>query len=769
MQTLNIALFLLLGLGALGQHGNDGVMHFSIAAEGKPVPFATIEVPEADRVFSTDLDGTTTASGFAWGTYRVVVRYLGHLPSIQHVVLSPASPAASVEADLQPDPLQLEQAVVTGTRTFQRRTDAPIMVGIIGAQTLERTQSCDLSEGLNFQPGLRVETDCQTCNYTQLRINGLGGGYSQILINGRPLFSPLTGLYGLEQIPTTLVDRIEVVRGAGSALYGSSAIGGTVNVMTRIPEESQFSLGQTVRHIGGQAWEQQFTGLGTLVVPGKDLGISLFLNQRDRQAYDHNGDGFSELTQLNTTASGLSLFWRMDPRQKLEFSLTHTHEERYGGELVDAVPHLTQQAEQRTHRVTLVSLDYQKNNADRTGSFIAYLGAQRTDRDHFTGVAPDDPLELADYISNAPYGQSLARTLQGGVQVNRLLTAFEGRHVVTLGTEAIADDINDRIEAYDFLVDQTTLSAGVFAQSDWQFRPKWTLLTGVRADAHNLVEGPVVSPRLSLMFKPHDTQQFRVSAGRGFRAPQAFDADLHIAFAGGGVSRISLDPDLAPEYSSSLSASWNADWIRSSWIAGVTVEGFYTRLENVFVLAAAGQDDFGLRFEKQNGLGAKVRGLTIETRANLVQKCQLEAGLTLQRSTFDAPVENIEGLAGRTNFLRTPDAYGFGNLQWMPSKTFNATVGLVYTGRMEVAHFSGAPEQAEDAYVITDPFWVWNLRLAKQFAAKWEGSFWEVSAGVRNLNGAYQNDFDTGKNRDSNFVYGPGAPRTLVLGVKFSV
>lgn len=183
MQTLNIALFLLLGLGALGQHGNDGVMHFSIAAEGKPVPFATIEVPEADRVFSTDLDGTTTASGFAWGTYRVVVRYLGHLPSIQHVVLSPASPAAPVEADLQPDPLQLEQAVVTGTRTFQRRTDAPVMVGIIGAQTLERTQSCDLSEGLNFQPGLRVETDCQTCNYTQLRINGLGGGYSQILID----------------------------------------------------------------------------------------------------------------------------------------------------------------------------------------------------------------------------------------------------------------------------------------------------------------------------------------------------------------------------------------------------------------------------------------------------------------------------------------------------------------------------------------------------------------------------------------------------------
>ena len=99
--------------------------------------------------------------------------------------------------------------VITGTRTFKRKTTSPVIVNILSSTTLNNVQACNLSECLKFQPDLRVETNCQTCNYTQLRMNGLAGGYSQILINGRPIFSPLTGLYGLEQIPTNMIERIE--------------------------------------------------------------------------------------------------------------------------------------------------------------------------------------------------------------------------------------------------------------------------------------------------------------------------------------------------------------------------------------------------------------------------------------------------------------------------------------------------------------------------------------------------------------------------------
>ena len=105
---------------------------------------------------------------------------------------------------------------MTGTKTFKRQTKSAVIVNVIDSKTLDNVQACNLSEGLRFQSGLRVETDCQTCNYTQLRMNGLAGGYSQILINGRPIFSPLTGLYGLEQIPVNMIDNIEIIRGGGS-------------------------------------------------------------------------------------------------------------------------------------------------------------------------------------------------------------------------------------------------------------------------------------------------------------------------------------------------------------------------------------------------------------------------------------------------------------------------------------------------------------------------------------------------------------------------
>ena len=146
----------------------------------------------------------------------------------------------------------LDEVVITGTKTFKIKTQSPLIVNILDTKTLNNLQVCNLSEGLKFQPGLRVETDCQTCNYTQLRMNGLAGGYSQILINGRPIFSPLMGLYGMEQLPVNMIDRIEVIRGGGSSLYGSSAIGGTVNVITKIPKKDAFEVNTFYQNIGNQ-------------------------------------------------------------------------------------------------------------------------------------------------------------------------------------------------------------------------------------------------------------------------------------------------------------------------------------------------------------------------------------------------------------------------------------------------------------------------------------------------------------------------------------
>lgn len=760
---ISILLILLMAASALGQ---NGLITGTISSEGERVPFANVQV-----------DGTTTGTvASEHGTFSIeapigpvtlIVSLVGYEPMKQSFELSSKRHDAVLKFELKAITMQLNQVVVTGTRTAKKITDSPVMVNVIDSKTLTQVQACNLSEGLKFQPGLRVETDCQTCNYTQLRMNGLAGGYSQILINGRPIFSPLTGLYGMEQIPTNMIERIEVVRGGGSALYGSSAIGGTVNVITKVPTENSYSAGYTYQNTQGTN-DHIIAGNATVLSPKSNAGISLFVNNRKRGLFDANGDNYSELPALETNAFGANLFYQPAANQKLEINLSSITEYRYGGEMVGPPAHLSQQSEERTHIVLVGNVDYQINFNQEQTSFIAYAAAQHTDRAHYTGIFPDDSVAIQTHLEAPPYGTSDNTTYQAGVQLNHRVKQFlfGGTNVLTAGAEFVEDDVFDAIEAYNYLIDQKTQNLGAFFQSDWNLTPTVTLLSGVRIDEHNLVDQPLVSPRFSLMYKHKSKLQLRATWGQGFRAPQAFDTDLHIAFAGGGISRVSLADNLTQERSNSFTGSVNYDKATASYVLGFTAEAFYTRLTDAFYLQPLGTDAFGERFEKRNGDAATVRGGTLEARANFNRKVQIEAGFTLQTSEYDTAVEYVEGLEAKKAFLRTPNDYGYATLSYTPNPRVSSSVNLVYTGTMQLAHFGGAPEQAEDVYVTSPTFTEISARSGYTFRLGDTGSGLEVFAGIRNLTNAYQSDFDSGKNRDSNYVYGPGLPRTYVAGIK---
>ena len=339
-------------------------------------------------------------------------------------------------------------------------------------------------------------------------------------------------------------------------------------------------------------------------------------------------------------------------------------------------------------------------------------------------------------------------------------------NVLTFGGEYVYDDVLDQIESYQYKVDQTTGNLGAFFQSDWELTPSLNILSGVRADKHNLVDHIIVSPRVSLLYKLKTSTQFRLTWGTGFRAPQAFDTDLHIAFAGGGVSRVSLADDLKEERSQSLSASVNYDLSKEKYVVGFTFEGFYTYLKDAFYLQPLGTDIHGQRFEKRNGDGATVQGVTVELRGNYDRKVQLETGLTIQSSMFDNPIENATNLPAKQEFLRTPNVYGYGTLSYTPNKRFSTTLNLVYTGSMELVHFAGAPEIRETKYVTSPTFTELGIKVGYTIPLNKLDSGLELFGGVKNMFNAYQNDFDTGKNRDSNYIYGPGMPRTVFMGLR---
>ena len=664
--------------------------------------------------------------------------------------------------------VNLEDIVVTATKTPKRKTNSPIIVNVINSESILNVQACNLSESLSFQTGLRVETDCQTCNYTQLRINGMSGGFSQILINGRPTFSPLMGLYALEQFPSNMIEKIEVMKGGGSTLYGSSAIGGTVNIITKIPKGNSSQIEFNTHSIDRQSNDYSILGNSSIVSTSKKEGLSLFVNKREREAYDYNGDRFSELPYLYNISFGANMYYMPKENQKLDISFSSIYEYRCGGEITDQNPaHLAEQSEERTHNIFSGGIDYQINFNNYDSSLITYVAYQITDREHYTGIKPDnDAIELDAFLKNPPYGDSYVQTLNKGFQLNHMISPFfDGDNVLTLGVDYLHDRVFDEIPSYNYLVDQESKDLGIFLQSDWEINENISLLTGLRADFHNYVDKTIYSPRASLLYKTNDNLQFRFGYGTGFRAPQALDTDLHIAFAGGGISRVSLSPDLNEEKSESLNLSVNYDKAKENLIAGFTVDLFYNQLQNAFILQPIGQDSFGEVFEKQNGQGALIKGLNLEARANFNRVIQLEGGYTIQSSRFDNAVEYLEGISGIKEFIRTPENYGYAVLTYT-NKNISSTINYVYTGSMIVPHFAGAPNQLVDEIVTTNSFS--ELSLKFNYNIPTDLISLDLYVGIKNIFNQYQSDFDIGKNRDSNYIYGPAKPRTTYFGVRLN-
>ncbi|TXK72711.1 Plug domain-containing protein [Mesonia sp. HuA40] len=210
----------------------------------------------------------------------------------------------SLKADL----LGLDQVVVSATRNRISKKEAPVTVNVLSNKISRAAHSISLADGLNFQPGVRVETNCQNCGFTQVRLNGLGGEYTQILANSRPVFSALNGVYGLELISVSIIDRVKAVRSGGSALFGANAIAGTMNVITKDPVLNQWEVQTDFASIDAKSTDRVINASAAIVSDDLNSGLSIFGTSRDRQSYDADQDGFSEITALTNTSFGTMAF-----------------------------------------------------------------------------------------------------------------------------------------------------------------------------------------------------------------------------------------------------------------------------------------------------------------------------------------------------------------------------------------------------------------------------------------------------------------------------
>lgn len=740
--------------------------HIVNAKTQKHIPFLSIMVKGTTIGTTSDAEGHFNLKNIPAGNHVIVVSGVGYRKIEQPISIT-SGRHHEVTIETEEEAISMDEVVVSANRNERNKQEAPVIVGIISPKVFETTNSTNLSQGLNFQSGLRVETSCQNCGFPQVRINGLEGQYSQILIDSRPIFSAVSGVYGLEQLPTNMVDRVEVIRGGGSAIFGSNAIGGVINIITKEPLRNTMSIGNSTTLIGSKTPDVNTTLNASLVSDDYKAGAYLFGMVRNRDHYDHDGDGFSEIGMQKASTIGFRSYYKTSSYSKLSLEYHNLNEFRRGGDLFNRPPHEANIAEQTQYYTNGGGLKFDLFSSDYKRRFNIFGSFQHNKRSSYYGAGKDP----------RAYGDTKDMTLVTGMQ---LAANFEKLifmpSELTAGVEYNTNHLQDDAPAYDRYIDQKVHITSAFLQNEWS-SCKMGILVGVRLDKHSLMSNPIVSPRVNLRYNPSKMVNFRLTYSSGFRAPQAFDEDLHILAVSGEAAIIRIDPDLKPEKSHSYSASVDLYPSIGSVRTNVLVEGFYTQLKDRFDLKEDGHDSQGnIKRLRINGPGASVAGVNLEAKAYFSHEFDVQGGLTLQKSRYEKAYSWTDdgSLPAQKRLFRSPDVYGFITSNYELTEELLLSLSGTYTGSMLVQHvkstLSPADKQVNVQYIEkeTPSFFDMGLKIAYTIPLKKSLDI-QLNAGIQNIFDSYQSDFDKGELRDAKYIYGPALPRSITFGVKLSM
>ncbi|GBU08479.1 TonB-dependent receptor [Bacteroidales bacterium] len=703
----------------------------------------------------TDITGHFFLKNLPLGKQVIEVSFVGYKTMQKEIYLLPGK-TLELNFEIEQDVFELSSVLISTSRSQTIKLASPNLVSMLTSELFAQTNSTTLAQGLSFQPGLRVETNCQNCGYQQVRINGLDGTYSQLLIDGRSLMSSLTSVYGIEQIPSNMIDRVEVMRGGGTALAGANAIGGTVNVITKEPLRNSGEAAHTTTFIGGKSADMNTSFNLSLVSDDHKSGAYVFSSFRNRESYDADKDGYSEIGLLNGKTIGMRAYYRPSNQSKLSVEYHNMGEFRRGGDSLDLAPHNANLAEQLEHEINGGGVRYDLFSKDYKHKININLAGQHAKRKSYFGANQHA----------GGYGRTLDKVLSlGGQYIYNLDNLIFMPAEITAGVDYNYNYLHDEIKAYNKDLIQKIYVSTAYFQNEWK-NDKFSMLLGARLDKHNLLSGAILSPRGNFRYTANENFIFRATYSQGFRAPQAYNEDLHISLAGGRPVLIELSPDLKAEKSQSVSLSVDMYRDFGQVKTNLLIEGFVTDIDNLFVLKEKGSDNFGNTImERINASGAMVKGINFEARIVPIANLEFQAGMTIQRSKYNEAHQwsDNEDVPKENRLFRSPNHYAYLTSSYRPTKSLMLAVSGTYTGSMLVQHLEGVILQ--DIAVNTPSFFDLNLNLSYDIIIS-KSITTQLNTGIQNIFNAYQNDFDKGASRDANYIYGPSLPRSFNLGFK---
>ena len=666
--------------------------------------------------------------------------------------------------------VEFEEIVTTGTRTARTRSEVAIRTEVIGREMIDYSAARDLADVIEYLPGARTQATCQNCGSLEIQLLGLGGGYNQVLFDKQPLMSGLAAVYGVEQIPTLFVDKIEIVKGGGSVLYGANAVAGVINVIPRVPDRTEYRLSGTYENMKGKPLYNG-SAVANFVPQSDKYRLAFYGMHQQNDAVDYHDDGYSEITKKNLDVIGTYLVFQPGDNLRVNVTYQFTDEFRRGGNLLDLEPHETNITEQlltKNHRGGLF-VDYDVSTRlhvragysfalTKRGSYYGGLGDVVVDQSDplYDAVAYNNALE----ISRKQYGDTDDKLHYFDSQIDYTI----GDHVISSGfqykVEKLYDENQD--EAGNLVQVQHDAkfdNAGFFLQDEWSVSEKVKFVVGGRLDKNSEVSGVIISPRANIWYAPFSDVKIRTGISTGFRAPELFDEDLHVSTLGADQIRIFNRQNIREEKSVTMSAG--IDWEPEQLDGRVEVEfqAYYTRLTNTFVLGEIQTgSDGSLSQERYNAEGSEIVGLELDVNLKPVNNINIIGGLFWSKARYD----NLQTVFDDGFILLTSDKY----LQ-IPSfsaaiqtivrmtDTFDVFIGLKYTGSMDVLNIN------RREIVHTGDFIVADINFIKHM--EWNTGHFDITLGVKNIFDQRQPDQETGALRDSAYIYGPRIPRTFYI------
>ncbi|WP_234571566.1 TonB-dependent receptor [Rhodohalobacter sp. 614A] len=743
MKELSVLLSLILIIPYIGFAQNQvGEIEGIVKSKGEMVIGANVGIPDLQKGAATDANGFYHIKNIPAGTYTLEISSVGFQKYSETVEVQ-SGEILELNIELEESTLELDQIVVTGTMRKIYVKDSPVKVSVVKAAQLEQGKvSANIMDLISSVNGLSTQLNCGVCGTNAIRINGVEGPNTAVLIDGMPIMGALASIYGLNGISPSIIDQVEVIKGPQSTLYGTQALGGVVNIITKNPATTPtFSA-----DIYGKTTEE---GNVNLAYSPKIERFEGFLSGnvvRLENYFDKNGDNFNDLVkQSRVSLFGKGTLLGENMEQRLNVATKFYTENRTGGlqDFTDDLRGSDQIYGESiyTNRLELMT-DYRPAGLNEQLRFSG--AATYHEQDSYYGTDWYDA-QQSIYFLQGTWDQSI------------------GDHFKLLsGTTIRYETYNDNTPATSDSPDRRWIP-GIFSQGELAIGD-FTFVGGLRIDHHS-EHGYITAPRLSAKFSPTDLTTFRASAGTGFRVVNVFTED-HAALT--GAREVVFNEDLDPERSKSITASLEQIIPFGVNPLTVSLDGFYTHFSNQ-IIPDYDQDPNLIVYENLNGFSV-TRGFSVDIDQNFTTiPFSYNASITIM-DVFTEEDGNRKALVYAPDYLGTFGAtYDIRSLDGL---SFGYNGNLVGPKRMPNNYVEDfGLDEWSPAYSTHD------LKITKEFTNvnSPNGIGFEVYVSAENIFDFKQDSplvdpqDPFGPNFDTIYTWGPIVGRTFSLGARLNL